>query len=45
MWPLGHPKPYWVLDAISAAPIRRSQAPVGSWPLRQLQFSFIESEL
>jgi hypothetical protein len=34
-----------VLVAIAAAPIRRSQAPVGSSQPRQLQFSFIEPEL
>ena len=34
-----------VLVAIAAAPIRRSQAPVGSWQPPQLQFSFIEPEL
>jgi hypothetical protein len=34
-----------VLAGIAAAPIRRLQAPVGSWQPRQLQFSFIEPEL
>jgi hypothetical protein len=34
-----------VLAGIAAAPVRRSQAPVGDWQPRQLQFSFIEPEL
>ena len=33
-----------VLVAIAAAPIRRSQAPVGSWQPRQLQFGFVGPE-
>jgi hypothetical protein len=33
-----------VLAGIAAAPVRRSQAPIGRQP-RQLQFSFIEPEL
>jgi hypothetical protein len=34
-----------VLVAIAAAPISRSQAPVGNWQPRQLQFGFVEPEL